>query len=133
MYARMYDPAESHEAGAWVDAARSVQATLDIMYEFVEPVTHKQVEERAYDLALPWSPERMRTAVRELERKGLVVKVGSVKPARGRRRGLYELAAFHYGPCACSAPEVVPGRLFNGNHMCAVCWRDQDWEDTHRD
>lgn len=99
-YARRDDPATSHEAAATVDTNRSQAAVLRIIDHLPVYFTQKMVV-RAYQLMQKLqeagkvpdrfpqlTDSRVRSAVRELQRLGLLVEVGYTDPPRGTRREL---------------------------------------------
>lgn len=90
--ARATDPVTSHEAAE--DATKNVWPShvwaLEIMRAHGKPMTAEQIVKIAAARELPVSASRMRSAPRELFRKGLVDHVGYTSPARGRRRQLWE-------------------------------------------
>lgn len=92
--ARRTDPLSSHEAA---DATaphmwESQQATLAILQMWGMPLTSIQIEEIAAARGVAFSPQRLRSALPELEEKGLVERDGFVKrPSDRTKRQLWKL------------------------------------------
>jgi SOS-response transcriptional repressor LexA len=82
---RKSDPVTSVDAGRAADLHGSQAAVLDLMRG---PYTWTQAElERGIDR---WSPSRIRSAVSELEARGLVEWTGETRPTRyGRQARVY--------------------------------------------
>lgn len=84
--ARRSDPVESHEAADRADTAASRRAVLAILAD--GPLSDEQVHARQS----VFTPERMRTARKELERQGRVVEAGEGVTSKGRRCKTWTLA-----------------------------------------
>lgn len=93
--ARKSDPATSHSAAQSISSASvraSEDAVLTILTLTKHAMTAVDVEVMAAKLRMPWSAARMRTALPDLEKKGLVRRAGTVKRDGDRRRTLWALA-----------------------------------------
>lgn len=107
-HARHADPITSHEAAATVDTNRSQTAVLQLLNTYLGDyftqrgvvATYQRVwllqqdrELRPGDWLLPTlSDSRVRSAVRELQRKGHVAHAGHTEPHHGRREAIWKLA-----------------------------------------
>ncbi len=86
---RTSDPVTSVDAGRAADLNGSQAAVLGMMRRFVPEHgwTQAELEER---LRFDWSPSRIRSAVSELEERGLVEATGETRPTRyGRQARVY--------------------------------------------
>ncbi|WP_193118458.1 hypothetical protein [Brachybacterium tyrofermentans] len=103
-HARHADPITSHEAAATVDTNRSQTAVLQLAHQYLGDyftqagavATYQQVsrhhEDEQQQDALPrLSESRVRSAVRELQRKGHIAHAGYTDPPTGRREAIWEL------------------------------------------
>lgn len=103
-HARRTDPITSHEAAATVDTNRSQTAVLQLAYQYLgryftqaaavttyQQVSHHQHAERQPNALPVLSDSRVRSAVRELQRKGHIMHAGYTSPATGRREAIWEL------------------------------------------
>lgn len=93
--ARKSDPATSHSAAGSISSAgvrASEDAVLGILALAHHAMTAVDVERMAAKLSMPWSAARMRTALPDLEKKGLVRRTGTIKRDGDRRRQLWALS-----------------------------------------
>lgn len=107
-HARNTDPITSHEAAATIDTNRSQTAVLQLLqwylgdyftqrgvvatYQRVWLLQQDRRELQPGDWLLPaLSDSRVRSAVRELQRKGYVAHAGYTEPQRGRRETIWQL------------------------------------------
>lgn len=90
--ARATDPVTSHEAAEVASGHvwESQQVALHMLRDHGKPMTALQLEQLAAVRGVPFSASRMRSTLPELEEKNLVRRAGFAKPARGRRRQLWE-------------------------------------------
>lgn len=93
--ARKSDPATSHLAADSVSSAgvrASEDAVLNILHLTKHAMTAADVERMAAKIGYKWSAARMRTALPDLEKKGLVRRAGTIKRDGDRRRTLWALS-----------------------------------------
>lgn len=104
-HARRTDPITSHEAAATVDTNRSQTAVLTLLHRYMgdyftqravvatyRRVATQQELTNVTDRLPHLSDSRIRSAVRELQRKGHVTHAGYTTPDRGRRETIWTLA-----------------------------------------
>ncbi|WP_347042057.1 hypothetical protein [Brachybacterium nesterenkovii] len=105
--ARLTDPITSHEAAEGLDINRSQTLVLERARTMPEPFTDQQLE-LAFVADPPpgprLSPQRIRSARRELHVLGLIDFTGYTAPATGRRRCLWRAVSG-----AQNAPSGVMG------------------------
>ncbi len=86
---RRTDPLTSHAAGDVTEGkvAASQHAVARILEDANEPLTDEQIATKArWDYGMRFSESRLRTARHELVEQGVVIDVGTVKPAGHRSR-----------------------------------------------
>jgi hypothetical protein len=83
---RKSDPITSHQAADGSNRAKSKQAV------FTKLRVHKHLAAYELESLLPdWSPSRIRTALKELEKDGLVVRTDRTRPTRfGKQAHVWE-------------------------------------------
>lgn len=105
-HARHNDPITSHEAAATIDTSRSQTAVLQFAHEYLGDYftqrglvdTYQRVWLLQQDTPQPATPglprlsdSRLRSAVRELQRKRYVARAGYTRPESGRRETIWQL------------------------------------------
>lgn len=93
--ARNSDPMTSVEAGENQQAREASEiAVLNILHFADQPLTSYQIADRARRDGLPWTEQRLRTALAQLGRKGLAMVDGVRKGASptGRSATTWRLA-----------------------------------------
>lgn len=88
---RSTDPITSVDAGRATNTVSSREQVLALMKQGGEWTQGELEQILAYR---PWTPQRIRTAVSELKKRGLVEKTGATRETRHRRKAeLYRVVA----------------------------------------
>jgi hypothetical protein len=90
---RMSDPETSHEAADLNDVAHSIGAVLDTLDQYGPKADH-ELHGLMSSLGYPYTPERVRTARKALEKRGRVEFAGYWRlTPRGRRTRVWQVAS----------------------------------------
>jgi hypothetical protein len=89
---RRFDPETSHEAADLSDVNRSIGAVLDTLEQYGPKADH-ELHGLMEGLGYPYTPERVRTARKSLEKRGRVEFAGFWRlTPRGRRTRVWQVA-----------------------------------------